>query len=134
MNEGLFGNGELSVDISTVRTPSIKTPAIKAPEIKAPEIKTPKFGFHQLVVLGNGFDLECGLPTRFCHFFEPRIEALKTQDWKTTGKLEGLGYEATPTVWDFLLRAKTYAPWYSVEDAVSDLVLSAGDGTAVRQG
>ena len=134
MNEGLFGNGELSVDISTVRTPSIKTPAIKAPEIKAPEIKTPKFGFHQLVVLGNGFDLECGLPTRFCHFFEPRIEALKTQDWKTTGKLEGLGYEATPTVWDFLLRTKTYAPWYSVEDAVSDLVLSAGDGTSGATG
>ena len=68
MNEGLFGNGELSVDISTVRTPSIKTPATNAPEIKAPDIKTPKIGFHQLVVLGNGFDLECGLPTRFLPF------------------------------------------------------------------
>ena len=45
-----------------------------------PSIKTPIIGTHQLVVLGNGFDLECGLPTRFCHFFEPRIEALKTQD------------------------------------------------------
>ena len=133
MNEGLFGNGELSVDISavktpTIKTPTIKTPEIKTPEIKTPEIKTPKFGLHQLVVLGNGFDLECGLPTRFCHFFEPRVEALKTQDWKTTGKLDGLGYEATPTVWDFLLRTKTYAPWYSVEEAVSDLVVAAGDG------
>ena len=73
-------------------------------------------------------------PRGFCHFFEPRIEALKTQNWKTTGKLEGLGYEATPTVWDFLLRTKTYAPWYSVEDAVSDLVLSAGDGTGGATG
>ena len=78
MNEGLFGNGELSVDISavktpTIKTPTIKTPEIKTPEIKTPEIKTPKFGLHQLVVLGNGFDLECGLPTRFCHFFEPRV-------------------------------------------------------------
>ena len=60
------------------------------------------------MVLGNGFDLECGLPTRFCHFFEPRIEALKSQDWKVAGRLEGLGYEATPTLWDFLLRSKMY--------------------------
>ena len=95
-----------------------------------PTLKTPKIGRHQLLVLGNGFDLECGLPTRFCHFFEPRIEALKAQDWKATGKLEGLGYEATPTLWDFLLRSKLYAPWYSIEDAVNDLVLSAGDGAS----
>ena len=95
-----------------------------------PTLKAPRIGRHQLLVLGNGFDLECGLPTRFCHFFEPRIEALKTQDWKATGKLEGLGYEASPTLWDFLLRSKVYAPWYSVEDAVNDLVLSAGDGTS----
>ena len=110
MSDGLFDMGESFIDI--------------------PHIKTPKIGFHQLVVLGNGFDLECGLPTRFCHFFEPRIEALKTQDWENTGKLDGLGYEATPTIWDFLLRTKTYAPWYCVEDAINDLVLSAGDGTS----
>ena len=99
-----------------------------------PAIKAAKIGYHQLLILGNGFDLECGLSTRFCHFFGPRIEALKTQDWKTTGKLEGLGYDATPTVWDFLLRSKVYAPWYSVEDAVNDLVLSAGDGTGEATG
>lgn len=53
-----------------------------------PAIGAPKVGFHQLVVLGNGFDLECGLPTRFSHFFEPRLEALLTQNWKSTGRLE----------------------------------------------
>ena len=99
-----------------------------------PAIGAPKVGFHQLVVLGNGFDLECGLPTRFSHFFEPRLEALLTQNWKSTGRLEGLGYEATPTVWDFLLRSSMYAPWYSVEDAVNDIVLSAGDGTSEARG
>ncbi len=114
MNDSPLGKGELPIEI--------------------PTIKPPKIGFHQLVVLGNGFDLECGLPTRFCSFFEPRIEALKTQDWKKTGRLDGLGYEATPTVWDFLLRTKTYAPWYSVEDAVKDLVLSVGDGTSDATG
>lgn len=99
-----------------------------------PSIGARLVGFHQLVVLGNGFDLECGLPTRFSHFFEPRLEALLTQNWKSTGRLEGLGYEATPTVWDFLLRSSMYAPWYSVEDAVNDIVLSAGDGTSEARG
>ena len=98
------------------------------PLVGFPPIRTPKIGRHQLLILGNGFDLECGLPTRFCHFFEPRIEALEAQDWKSTGTIEGLGYEASPTLWDFVLRSKMYAPWYSVEDAMSDLVLSAGDG------
>lgn len=97
-------------------------------------IRPPKPYLHQLLVLGNGFDLECGLQTRFYHFFDPRIEALDNQDWKTTGELEGLGYAATPTVWDFLLRSKMYAPWYSVEDAVNDLVLSAGDGKSPATG
>ena len=104
------------------------------PLVSIPTIKSPRIGKHQLVVLGNGFDLECGLPTRFCHFFEPRIEALRSQDWKTTGKLEGLGYEATPTLWDFLLQSKMYAPWYSVEDAMSDLVMSAGNGASAPTG
>ena len=100
------------------------------PLVNIPTLKAPKIGKHQLLVLGNGFDLECGLPTRFCHFFEPRIEAMQAQDWKATGRLEGLGYEASPTLWDFLLRSELYAPWYSIEDAVNDLVLSAGDGTS----
>lgn len=28
--------------------------------------------WHQLVVIGNGFDLECGLPSRFKDFFDSR--------------------------------------------------------------
>ena len=98
------------------------------PFANLPGIRSSKIGHHQLIVLGNGFDLECGLPTRFSHFFEPRLNALKTQNWKKTGRLYSLGYEASPTVWDFLLRSKMYSPWYSVEDAIHDLVLSAGDG------
>ena len=98
------------------------------------KIGSPKIGYHQLIVLGNGFDLECGLPTRFSHFFEPRLKALETQNWKKTGRLRNLGYEASPTVWDFLLRSKMYSPWYSVEDAIHDLVLSAGDGRSGATG
>ncbi len=122
MNDSLRSLSESLANIPTKTTPGI------------PTIKAPRIGNHQLVVLGNGFDLECGLPTRFSHFFEPRLEALTTQDWEKTGKLDDLGYEATPTAWDFLLRSRMYAPWYSVEDAVSDLVLSAGDGKSEPTG
>ncbi len=89
---------------------------------------------HQLLIIGNGFDLECGLPTRFSHFFEPRLKALRSSGWKETGRIDGLGYEASPTVWDFLLKSKMYAPWYSIEDAIHDLVLSAGDGKSGATG
>lgn len=114
MANGLFGTSESRFDISSIRGP--------------------QNDYHQLLVLGNGFDLECGLPTRFSNFFVPRLEALESQNWKATGKLVGLGYEATPTIWDFLLRSNAYAPWYSVEDAVNDLVLSAGDGRSGATG
>jgi hypothetical protein len=106
MSDGLFGRGD--------------------PRAGIPTLMGSGTDYHQLLILGNGFDLECGLPTRFCHFFEPRLEALNSQDWQNTDRLEGLGYEATPTIWDFLLRSNMYAPWYSVEDAVRDLVMSAG--------
>ena len=79
--------------------------------------------YHQLVVIGNGFDLECGLASKYEDFFVPRHEAIQTQNWRETGKLEGLGYDATPTAWDFLLASQCYAPWYCVEDAIRDLIL-----------
>ena len=114
MSDNLFGTSESPVSI--------------------PGMGASKFASHQLVVLGNGFDLECGLPTRFSHFFKPRLAALEEQDWERSETLGGLGYEASPTVWDFLLRSRMYAPWYSVEDAINDLILSAGDGKSGATG
>lgn len=32
---------------------------------------------HQLIIIGNGFDLSCGLPSGFLSFFNPRLEKLK---------------------------------------------------------
>lgn len=29
--------------------------------------------FRQLIVMGNGFDLQCGMPTRYQHFFDYRF-------------------------------------------------------------
>lgn len=31
---------------------------------------------HHLIVIGNGFDLSCGLASSFKDFFEPRMRAL----------------------------------------------------------
>lgn len=33
---------------------------------------------HHLIVIGNGFDLSCGLASSFKDFFEPRMKAI---DW-----------------------------------------------------
>lgn len=100
----------------------------------ARESDTSRSYYHQLLVLGNGFDLECGLPSKYADFFDPRIEAIKAQDWRKTGKLEGLGYDASPTIWDFLLDPEVHPHWYSVEEAIGVLVLSAGDGKSAPEG
>lgn len=36
----------------------------------------PKSSWQQLIILGNGFDLQCGLHSRFGDFFKPRFEVI----------------------------------------------------------
>lgn len=81
--------------------------------------------WQQLIVLGNGFDLQCGLKSRFRDFFEPRFEKIKSvseygnEYWKTFISNNGL------TLWDFILRENDKSLWCDVEGTIEKWVLSA---------
>lgn len=86
-----------------------------------------KSSWHQLIIVGNGFDLQCGLRSRFRDFFEPRFEkiaAIKSNDRETWQKfLE----DRCLTLWDFILEASIDNQWCDVEEEVERWVLSAAD-------
>lgn len=71
----------------------------------------------QLIILGNGFDLSCGLRSRYTDFYQTRpsitqVFALEPQ------------YRAAANVWDVILGAdhKTQEEWSGIEDAMKDWV------------
>ncbi|WP_207302642.1 hypothetical protein [Olsenella sp. Marseille-P4559] len=51
------------------------------PEYSIPDLSTSMVGYRtdwrQLIIIGNGFDLQCGLKSSFGDFFQPRFEAIK---------------------------------------------------------
>lgn len=84
---------------------------------------------HQLVILGNGFDIACGLRSRFFDFFGSRM-----QDVEASGFLEG-DYQQTSvssdnlTAWDLILYARKHAHddlvrmnWCDVERVIDEVV------------
>lgn len=85
--------------------------------------------WHQLVILGNGFDLSCDLHSSFYDYFKPRvqrIEGLKVRedpDWPIQLYKDGL------TLWDIILfldkqiSAKADdTDWCDVESAISHVI------------
>ena len=69
------------------------TPNYTIPDRSLGDLADPlyfKSGWHQLIIVGNGFDLQCGLRSRFKDFFESRLEsitAIKNDDRETWQKL-----------------------------------------------
>lgn len=76
---------------------------------------------HQLIVLGNGFDLACGLRSRFSDFYRTRYD-------DSGKKFIGKGRE---TAWDVILSSENAdSPWCNIEDAVAEWV--AGDDAKIK--
>ena len=71
---------------------------------------------HQLIILGNGFDLACGLKSKFSQFFGNR----------TNGTFS---YESIPederNIWDFILAevGESDPLWCDIESLISAYVL-----------
>lgn len=61
------------------------------PEVSLSSI-SPKSYWHQLVIIGNGFDLECGLRSDFGSFIESRAAEFAKNDGD-------LGLQYTHTIW-----------------------------------
>ena len=103
----------------------------------------------QLLVLGNGFDLQCGLASSFLDFEEPRKNKINEIVKKRTS-ITHISVPATPsinneeepkkslftdfrdagiTAWDPILIAdKQVRTWYDVEACIRDWLLNHPDG------
>ena len=82
--------------------------------------------WQQLIIIGNGFDLQCGLKSKFGDFFKPRFDIIanipdcKRETWQTLVEDTGL------TLWDFVLEANIDSLWCDIEGTIERWVLSAG--------
>lgn len=75
---------------------------------------------HQLIILGNGFDLTCGLKSKFSHFYGSRTDY--------TDELNSIP-EDQRNVWDLILSqvGKDDPLWCDIESLISTLVFKDGD-------
>lgn len=95
-------------------------PAINQ-NINIPSFNPPDFrpNWHQLIIIGNGFDLECGLPSGFGSYINVRNKDLR----------ECKGDEAqsyTLTIWDTILQGMPNANWCDIEGAISNWMAPDG--------
>ena len=72
--------------------------------------------WYELLIIGNGFDLECGLPSGFGDFIKAR------EDCFAEAKRSGTDGEYTKTIWDHILAESGDANWCDVEGAVAEWV------------
>ncbi len=83
-----------------------------------PKLEMPEFDFrpswHQLIVVGNGFDLECGLKSGFGSFLDARKEAFKLAD----DDLDAGEAHFRKTLWDLVLGSLEGSNWCDVEGAI----------------
>ena len=84
--------------------------------------------WHQLVVIGNGFDRECGLPSRFSDFASTRetmLESFLDSDDKAIVDNPSLLSKRWPhlTLWDILLANEQGLRWYDIEAAIGSWVV-----------
>lgn len=83
-------------------------------------------GWQQLIVIGNGFDLECGLKTKYSDFFDPRRDKVyPPQDYlKEHGQTwKAYANENAITVWDVILEECAGDLWNNIEKAIESWVV-----------
>ena len=98
--------------------------------LETPQIEMPKNTDHQLLILGNGFDISCGLRSRFSDFFEDRVHALENVGDIEGDELVAFCADKHLTVWDLILASRHAIPggymeanWCDVESAIAMVVL-----------
>ncbi|ERI05132.1 AbiH family protein [Atopobium sp. oral taxon 810] len=116
------------LDIDSI-TPKLAAAKYSIPDYSIPDLNYQVAGYttywQQLIIIGNGFDLQCGLRSKFGDFFKPRFDRIElVTDYKaeTWSKLVE---ESDLTLWDFILEANIDSPWCDIEGAVERWVLSA---------
>ena len=80
-----------------------------------------KTSWHQLLIIGNGFDLECGLRSRFIDFFSSRIKTPQRESTVDDNDIARTPEELVsefPTIWDLILRDRQDANWFDIEKTI----------------
>lgn len=91
--------------------------------------------WHQIVVIGNGFDLQCGLRSGFTNFYEARrsllyeVAADSASGLKFGERLKKQGL----TVWDIILDCQSGALWCDIEGVIAEWVTAPSYFGKVRK-
>lgn len=93
-----------------------------------------KYQYDNLLVIGNGFDLNLGLPTSYRNFveshifnkmYEKRIQEKRDNEERNQVKMK-------PSLIDFLYGKKFYERWYDIEQALLEYISKRPDGSFVN--
>lgn len=91
----------------------------QVPEIaSSPSFSLPKNQWHQLIILGNGFDLECGLHSKFIDFARPRLSKIDINSGSVLKNTNQFVIEHGLTVWDLILYSEPQNYWSDIESAI----------------
>lgn len=100
------------------------------PDVSALATAMPNYDWRQLLIIGNGFDLQCGLPSKFADFFESRRQILErcqvyvgsrsVYSWASAVGNSGL------TVWDVILENGVTEYWFNIEAAIQEWITPSG--------
>lgn len=74
--------------------------------------------WHQLIVIGNGFDLECGLASNFSSFIKARTIEFDNLNREQNAS----GPAFTETIWDAILSSMKDSDWCDIEGAISEWI------------
>ncbi|MBP5594794.1 MAG: hypothetical protein J6Y02_05375 [Pseudobutyrivibrio sp.] len=88
-----------------------------------------KYQYDNLLVIGNGFDLNLGLPTTYRHFVESYI--FKRMFVKRMQEKKGKA-NTQPSLIEYLYGKKFCERWYDIEQALLEYVSKRPDGTFVN--
>ena len=99
-------------------------------DVSAIAAAMPNYDWRQLLIIGNGFDLQCGLPSKFSDFFEVRRRKLERCQmyagsrsayiWANEVENSGL------TVWDVILENGVAEYWFNIEAAIQEWITPSG--------
>lgn len=106
------------------------TPNYTIPDHSLRSLDTPshlKSSWQQLIILGNGFDLQCGLHSRFGDFFKPRFEVIAGIGSYNKAAWESVLEDSDLTIWDIILEANIDDAWCDVEGEIESWILSYSD-------
>ena len=89
---------------------------------------------HQLLILGNGFDLFCGLESRYSDFFDFRLAPILNETLNKVSAVPYNFYKSNLTVWDlfFALLGPLKEPspsigWCDIEYVIGQILGSSGE-------